>query len=119
MIRWYNCFCVTGICKKKVRENFKYIKSQIIEHIDLVIEEIEKFQNEVLNEDQLYELLELGKLRKTENLLKHLIRKGEECCKYLLQSFESESIEKTFILYDILGFEGLLFFVFIFCLFKD
>jgi hypothetical protein len=36
--------------------------------------------------------------------LKHLIRKGEECCKYLLQSFESESIQKTFILYDILAY---------------
>jgi hypothetical protein len=65
----------------------------------------------VLTDDQLFELLGLDKLRKTENLLKHLIRKGEECCKYLLQSFESESIQKTFILYDILGFKGLLFFV--------
>ena len=119
MIRWYNCFCVTGICKKKVRENFQYIKLQIIEHIDLVIEEIQTFQKEVLNEDQLYELRELKKLRKTENLLKHLIRKGEECCKYLFHSFESDSIKKTFILYDILGFKGLLFFVFVFCLFKD
>jgi hypothetical protein len=72
------------IIKKKVRENFRYIKLQIIEHIDLVIGEVQTFPKKVLTDDQLFELLGLDKLRKTENLLKHLIRKGEESCKYLM-----------------------------------
>ncbi|XP_063413528.1 uncharacterized protein LOC134695956 [Mytilus trossulus] len=86
-----------GVCKPKIHQNFGFIKEQI--NPEIVIEEVQSDSQEIFSSQKLSELRAITKNhKKTDHLVKHLLRKGEGPCKCFLKCLQNDNIQANFIL---------------------
>lgn len=90
-------FVVAGVCKRKIHQNFGFIKEQI--NPEIVIEEVQSDPQEIFSSQKLSELRAITKNpKKTDLLVKHILRRGEGPCKCFLKCLQNDNIQAHFIL---------------------
>ncbi|XP_071125381.1 uncharacterized protein [Mytilus edulis] len=86
-----------GVCKRKIHQNFGFIKEQI--NPEIVIEEVQSDPQEIFSSQKLSELRAITKNpKKTDLLVKHILRRGEGPCKCFLKCLQNDNIQAHFIL---------------------